>query len=77
MTAPDAERQRWLRIVDREPEGAIVSAGVADPPTLADKALLLCYAIEALPASEQQTQCSVLASELRAALAPSQPEAAR
>lgn len=33
-----------------------------------EKALALCHAIEAAGASEQLTKCSVLASELRAAI---------
>jgi len=34
------------------------------------KALKLCWAIEALPASEDQTKCSVMASELYQCLGP-------
>lgn len=34
-------------------------------PTIAEKALALCHAIEAAGASEALTKCSVLASELR------------
>lgn len=41
--------------------------------TPAEKALALCYAIEELPASEQQTKCSVLASELAQELRASNP----
>lgn len=60
-----AEEERQTKRCGGLVELAEENARREDMKCFAAEALLLCWAIEKLPASEQQTRCSVMASELQ------------